>query len=148
VHTTNFWPCFLWLLKMCVEIVWLPIIGWPILLSALGFVIVTTWKRPIGSASWNKSYWLVLSQFLFIPAVAAVGALYGWDNGPIPRLKVDQIGNWATETLFFVSLALGLFWIYRMKGLRLFAFFVVTLQQAMLFAACAVASMSINGSWL
>jgi len=90
----------------------------------------------------------VLTQFLFIPAVVAVGVLYGWDNDPIPRLKVDQIGNWTNDTLFFLSLALGLFWIYRMKGLRLFAFFVVALQQAMLFAAGAVASMSINGSWL
>lgn len=148
MHTTHFWGYFFWLLKMSGEIVWLPIIGLPILLTALGFVVVAAWKRPVGSASWKKSYWLVLTQFLFIPAVVAVGVLYGWDNDPIPRLKVDQIGNWTNDTLFFLSLALGLFWIYRMKGLRLFAFFVVALQQAMLFAAGAVASMSINGSWL
>jgi hypothetical protein len=91
----------------------------------------------------------VLIQFLFVPAVVAVGVLYRVSTNPTqPRPKVNPIADWTIDILFFLSLAQSLFWVYRMKGLRWFAFCLLALQQVFLFSAVFLAGMSVSGDWL
>jgi hypothetical protein len=148
VHTTYFWPYFGFLLKMFLEIFFLPQVGLPCMVLAVASGTLLVWKRPIRSQHWKRYYWLVLTQWLFVPAMVAVGVLYGYDDDPKPTLKVNPFGVPMIDILFWLSLALGLFWIYRMKGVRWFAFSLIALQQAFLFGALVVANMSITGSWL
>ena len=114
-----------------------------------GLLASCAWQRPFGSGRWRRHYWLVLTQFLFFPAVVAVGVLYRVNTVPNqPRPKVNPVADWSIDILFFLSLALSFFWVYKMKGFRWFAFCLVALQQVFLFGAAFVAGMSITGDWL
>ena len=56
---------------------------------SVGLVASCVWQRPFGSGRWRRHYCLVLTQFLFLPAVVAVGVLYRVSTNPTqPRPKV------------------------------------------------------------
>lgn len=133
---------------MSLDIVELPICGWACLLLVVGLVVAFAWQSPFGHGRWKRYYSLILTQFLFFPAVVAVGALYGSIKPGHAPPPVNRVAEMAVEILFFLSLALSFFWLYRMKGLRWFAFCLVTLQQVFLFGAALVAHMSITGDWI
>ena len=148
MHRHDSWGYFKWLLSMSIDWVRLPIFGWACLILTVGLVLSLAWQRPFGSGRWKPYYTLVLTQFLFFPAVVAVGALYGdiGPKGPVPT--GNPVAEFAIYTMFFLSLALSLFWVYRMKGLRWFASCLVALHQVFLFFAVLVAHMSISGDWI
>jgi hypothetical protein len=142
------WAYFKWLLTMSFDIVELPILGWACSLLFVGLLVAFAWQRPFGHGRWKPHYSLVLTQFLFFPAIVAVGALYGSIKPRHAPQPVNPAAELAVEILFFLSSILSFFWLYRMKGLRWFAFCLVTLQQVFLFGAALVADMSITGDWI
>jgi hypothetical protein len=131
------------------SIVRLPMIGLACLLLTLGLMASFFLQKPFEAGRWKRYYWLVLTQFLFLPATAALGVVYRVSTDPTqPRPTVNPIGDWGINILFLLSLALNVFWVYRMKGVRWFAFCFVSLQQLFLFGAAFVAGMSVTGDWL
>jgi hypothetical protein len=81
------------------------------------------------------------------PCIISVGVLYpsatSW-----PNPKPNGIGDLWLNVLFCGSVGMGAFWIYKMKGLRLFAASVVVLLQVILIRAGFIAGMSVSGEWL
>jgi len=115
----------------------LPMVSLACLLLTLGLMASFAWQRPFGSGRWRRYYWLVVTQFLFYPATIAVGVIYRVGTGPTQtRPEENTVADWTLAGLFFLSLALGIFWVYRMKGLRWFAFCLVALLQLFLLAQC------------
>jgi len=91
-------------------------------------VLSVVQQRPLKSPNWRSYYWLALTQLLFFPAIVSVSVL-----GPINRVGI----------LLCVALALGAFWIYRMKGLRWFASSLIAVQYVFLLGAFFIAVTSI-----
>jgi hypothetical protein len=48
----------------------------------------------------------------------------------------------------YLSILLGGFWVYRMKGTRWFAFSLVAVLEVILLGAFFVAGMAVSGDWL
>lgn len=104
--------------------------------------------RPFQAQRWKREYWLIFLSLLFIP-IADTIATIGWiDPSIVPRPEPSTLLIWANNGLFFLSIALGVFWVYRMKGLRWFAFAFALVQLWILFWASFVAAMAITGDWL
>jgi hypothetical protein len=133
---------------MSLDIVELPVFGWACSLLTVGLVVAIAWQRPFGHGRWKRYYSLVVIQSLFFPAIVAVGALYGSIKPGHAPPPVNRVAEMVVESLFFLSLALSFFWLHRMKGLRWFAFCLVSLQQVFLLGATLVALMSITGDWI
>ncbi|SRR5713226_1719946 len=128
---TQFWPTF-WLqaFRSLQAVLVVP----PLLLMLLGagssLVMALVKQRPLKSPNWRSYYWLTLTQLLFFPAIVSVAVL-----GRLNRAAI----------LLCVALAVGAFWIYRMKGLRWFAFSLIAVQYVFLLGAFFVAVTAVTG---
>jgi hypothetical protein len=130
-------------------IVGLPKVGLASFLLIVGLFVSIARQKPFEGGRWKRHYSLVFMQFFFYPAIVAIGVLYRVSSNPTrPRPRVNPFADWTIDVLFFLSLALSFFWVYRMKNLRWLAFCLVSLLQLFLFGAMFVASMSITGDWL
>jgi hypothetical protein len=88
------------------------------------------------------------SEFVLQPATVAIGTV-GWiDPAIVPHPEPSMVLVWTNNGLFILSIVLGIFWIYRMKGLRWFAVAFALVQLWILFFAGFVAAMAITGDWL
>jgi hypothetical protein len=137
---------FLWLSREGFEFILFP----PFLIASVAALAVIAFmcarQRPIRGGLWLKSYWLVFTQMLFYPAVLAVAVLGGVNVVP-PRAPNHTASLYA-DVLWWTSLGLAAFWVWRMKRLRWLALGLVTLQQTLLEGAFLVAGMAISGRWL
>jgi hypothetical protein len=104
-------------------------------------------QRPFRSGVWRSSYWLIFTQFLFFPALLAVGAGFPAVTGSA-RLQENQLGRYLLDALFLLSLLTGALWLYRMKGLRWLSASLLVLQQVFVIGAGFIAGMSVSGDWL
>jgi hypothetical protein len=119
-----------------------------ILIFCLVILVVECVRHKLlRSELWRGHYWLVLTQLLFFPAIIGVGVLYP-SASTWPNPQPNAVGNLWLDVLFWGSLLMGAFWIYRMKGLRWFAAGLVGLQQVVLAGAGFIAGMSVTGQWL
>jgi hypothetical protein len=85
---------------------------------------------------------------LFIPTTIAIGEV-GWIEPSVsPRPTPSMLFLWTNNCLFIASAVLGIFWVYRMKGLRWFAFALALIQLWMMFWASFIAGMALSGDWL
>ena len=139
----QFWRLFVWSLQ---ALVYLP----PLLVVLIGACLslaTACWKqRPFRSPMWRNSHWLVLTQLLFFPTAISIGVLYPASTPSY--LHANSRASIAFDLLGWLSLALAAFWVYRMKGLRWFAFSVVAVLQIILMGAFFVAGMAVSGDWL
>ena len=109
---------------------------------ALSFAI----QRPFQNPLWRRSNWLVLTQLLFFPGVIFLGVLY---HAPEPSaFHGESTASRVYELMEVLSILLGAFWVFRMKGFRWFAFSVVAVLQVILMGAFFVAGMAVSGDWL
>jgi hypothetical protein len=142
----NEWQQFVWLCEQAAEFILFP----PFLICSTIFGIIIAGacikQYPFKMQLWRTSYWLVFTQLLFYPAVIGVAVLGGVNFSP-PQ-QPNSVGSLYSEILFYASLGLAAFWIWRMKGLRLLAFSLIAPQQMLLLAAFLVADMAIAGRWL
>jgi hypothetical protein len=142
----HFWQYFRLHFVQSLEIVveW-PVVGVACTLLAVGLMASLALEKPFVSGRWKRSYWWALTQLLFFPAVVALGVLYSAD--PLqPHHKVNPLGYWGIGILFFLSLALSSFWVYRTKELRWSTFYSLALHQVLLFVAAVGAVISVAGS--
>lgn len=137
---------FLWLSRMGLEFIFFP----PFLIASVAALFVIAFmcarQRPIRRGLWLKSYWLVFTQMLFYPAVLTIAVLGGVNT--VPLHTPNRTASSYADVLWWMSLALAAFWVWRMKGLRWLAFGLITLQQTLLSGAFLVAGMAISGRWL
>ena len=78
----------------------------------------------------------------------SIGVLYPASGPSFLRTGSNSIASIACELLGWLPLALGGFWVYRMKGFRWFAFSLVAVLQMILMGAFFVAGMAVSGDWL
>lgn len=141
----RFWTYSLWSLEFLFVIPRVLVI----FLFATVSVALAVWKQhPFDNPLWKRSYWLVLTQLLFFPIVICIGVLYPANGPSYLRSTPNSIANHVCDFLGWLSLALAVFWVYRMKGLRWFAVSVVTALEMILVGAFFVAGMAITGDWL
>ncbi|HEY7405488.1 MAG TPA: hypothetical protein VIB39_18320 [Candidatus Angelobacter sp.] len=137
----NEWQQFVWLCERAAQFILFP----PVLICATVFGIIAACasfkQRPLETQLWRRSYWLVFTQLLFYPAIIGM-AVRG------PSQQASPLASLFSNILFLTSLGLAMFWIWRMKGLRLLAISLVGLQQLLLLGALLMAGMAISGDWL
>jgi hypothetical protein len=128
---TEFWPTF-WLqaFRSLEAVVVVPSLLLMLLGAGSSLVLSLVQQRPLTSPSWRSYYWLALTQSFFFPAIVSVSVL-----GRINRAAI----------LLCVAAAVGTFWIYRMKGLRWFAFSLIAAQYVLLLGAFFIAVTSVTG---
>jgi hypothetical protein len=116
------------MLMQAFGIVELPKVRLAFILLIVGLLVSIAWQKPFERGLWRRYYSLVLTQFLFHPAIIAIGGLYRVSGDPTQRRPMNPFADWTLDVLLFLSVALGVFWVYRMRGLRWFAFCLVFLQ--------------------
>jgi hypothetical protein len=116
-------------------------------ICSLSLALAFAWQLPFRREVWRASYWLAFTQFLFFPAIITVGVLLP-AGGIMPKPVPNMIGRWCLEALWYLSLALGCLWVYRMKKLRWFAISLVAVQEILILCAGFMAGMSVSGDWL
>jgi hypothetical protein len=118
-------------------------------LALLANLVVSVTRSPrLRSGDWPKSCLGLLVNFLFFPAIIFVAVVWAVDGRQWPRPEPDHQAVQKCNTLFFLSLAFGSYWTYRMKGLRWFASAIVLLQQWILLGALFIAGMALSGDWI
>jgi hypothetical protein len=149
VSLRDSWQYFQWLFSEGLEVVRLPVIGWACSLAAVCLVVLFLWQKQYRKGLWRHYYLLALTQLLFYPAVITVGVCFRNMNYPGSAMpRTEATGLWTIQILFFASLAEGLFWIFRMKGLRWYVLCCVAILQLLLWGAAFVAEMSVTGDWI
>jgi hypothetical protein len=139
-----FWRFFQWSVEfLFVWPFWLVTLA---LVANLGAVLVRKW--PFRQDRWKNEYWLVFASLIFVPITISIGVLAGIDPGKVPRPKSSTLAFWTSNILFFASIALGIYWVWRMKGMRWFTLAVVLLQLWMLMGAEFISGMALSGDWL
>jgi hypothetical protein len=141
----HFWTYSVWSLEF---LLFLPQMLIIFLVATGSLTIAFLQQRPIQNPLWRRSHWLVLTQLLFFPIVICLGVLYP-AHGPSSLGSIpNSTANHLCDFLGWLSLALGAFWVYRMKGFRWFAVSLVTVLEMILIGAFFVAGMAITGDWL
>jgi hypothetical protein len=140
---SQFWTLSVWSLQSLLYIPQLLIL----LVAAWLGVVLAFWKqRPFQNPLWKSSHWLVLTQLLFFLTVISIGVLYPASSPSFYHMSSTAVR--ATGLLGWLSLALAAFWVYRMKGIRWFAFSVVAMLEIILMGAFFVSGMAVSGDWL
>ena len=142
------WNGFWWLFRQGLEFLYV----WPMSLVtfALGANLVAALyhKWPFHPERWKKEYWLTFLSLLFIPVSSVIG-IVGWvDLGMVPPPKPSAVLMWIDNGCFVASTMLGIFWIYRMKGLRWFALSIGLIQLWILMGVGFMTGMALTGHWL
>jgi hypothetical protein len=140
----NFQRLFLW----SVQFLGVPPV---LLMTAVCIVVVAVAfvrQQPFKRQLWRTWHWLIFTQLLFFPAVVAVGVLFPAVSSVRPDLRENVMGHRLLDGLFYLSLATGAFWVWRMRGLRWLAASLLLVQQVILIGAGFVAGMSVSGDWL
>jgi hypothetical protein len=131
---------------MAAEFVVFPpcLIVFALLVVNLAFAYIK--QQPFRKGLWRGSFWLVFTQILFYPAVILIAVLGGVNF--MPGNRPNTVASLFVDVLSWASLALAIFWVWRMKGLRWVAFSLVALQEFLFCGALFTAGMAISGRWL
>jgi hypothetical protein len=138
----QFWTYSLWSLQLVVT---LPRLLWVLLGATLSLVFACINELPFQSPRWKRSYWLVFTQLLFFPIVISIGVLY--PAASVNRGAAVSTANKVSQMLGWLSMALAVFWVYRMKGTRWFAISLVVVIQVILMGAFFISGMAVSGDW-
>ncbi len=106
-----------------------------------------TWRRQQRSISrlWAPSCWLFLTHLVFFGTAICLGVRYSLR--PPGDVDFNQ-GVLALDTLWIGSLLSCALWIWRMKGIRLYASGLMTLLEMLTAGALFVAGVAVAGDWL
>jgi len=105
-------------------------------------------KWPFRDDRWKNEYWLAFVNLLFFPIIVAIGVVGAVNPSIVPRPKPSTALVWTDNGTVIVSVALCVFWVYRMKGLRWFAFAIELIQLWILMGAGFITGMALSGDWL
>ncbi len=124
-----------------------PFLALTVLLIA-SLIVAALCQSTFRSNAWKRSYWIAIAQLVCVPATIAVGAIGFVDIQQVPFPGPNRLGLRINDFLFIVSLGLGTYWTWKMRGQRWFAMSLTLLQLWFLFAAGFVAGMALAGTWL
>jgi hypothetical protein len=142
------WAAFWRLLILSFWFFFVPSSGIPSLVLIGSILLSIKQQRPFPSDPWKRHWRLVVLQFMVWPAVILIGAVGGgkfWQN--LPTRTLFSIATGAVYLLVLLSGGIGIYWIWKMKGLRWFAVSLSLLQFLFLSAAAALAIHSLIGYW-
>jgi hypothetical protein len=143
-----FFPTFSRYLYWSVEFLYTPPFCYVTLAIFASLVISVLVQRPHMNPIWKKYYSIPIVQFLCFPAAIAVAAV-GYVDWQPPNYHGPNTWGLRTEDLLgVISLCLGIYWIWKMKGLRWLAISVTLLQLWILAGANFIAGMALTGQWL
>ena len=145
---THFWETYWTYLRWSLEFLYEPPFAYASLLLSLNFLASVIRQRPFHKPIWKQTYFIVVLQFLFFPSVLAVAVLGRVDWQQVPFPGPNKWGLRLEDLCDLGSLILGVYWVWRMKGLRWFALSLVILQLWLLGAVGFIAAMSLTGTWL
>ena len=104
-------------------------------------------QRPFRNPIWKRTSLVILVQLLLFLAILAVAVIGEVSSNPtLPRVS----NHWGlvADILDLCSVAVGAFWIWKMKGVRWFATSVLLLQMWLLLGANFIAGMALSGDWI
>jgi hypothetical protein len=146
MNSSQIWSYFQWLFIPLFWCVQKPFLGWGCLLVIIVAGTLFWWHKPYRKGLWKRSYWLVFTQLLFYPTVMAAAWFFQLEPPSyLPNSKTQATGFWIIDSLFFISLALSIFWVWKIKGFRWYIFFFVTTLQFLLCSAWLFAGFSMTG---
>jgi hypothetical protein len=140
----TFWLYLRWSFEFLYE----PPFAYGTLLLVLNAVASGVCQKPFGKPIWKQIYSIIIVQFLFFPTTLAVAALgyVDWTENPFP--EPNYWGLRVEDAFAIGSFVLGIYWVWRMKGLRWFAASCAIFQLWLLSAAQFIAAMALKGKWL
>ncbi len=99
---------------------------------------------------WKPVHWFVLTQPLFFVAAILIGTLYPAEVSPHTGFlhEAHYQAETALYVLFYGSLVSSAFWIWRMKGFRLFAVCLLAVFECFIAAGFFISLMAVIGDWL
>jgi len=127
MDAAQFWQSFLRLSLWSLGALLLPRMLLAMTVCSVSLALAFGRQLAFREEVWRASYWLVFTQLLFFPAIITVGVLLP-AGGVMPTPAPNMAGRWCLEALWYLSLALGCLWVYRMKRLRWFAISLVAVQ--------------------
>lgn len=147
----NFWQTYRLYFTYSVEFLIIPeyVAVTISLLANLLASIFYSWR--FRRENWQARYSWGFAQFLFLPillAVAVVGTYTGPMDRTIARPAPETWALWTVNGLEIGALTLGLYFVYRLRGLRWFAVALLLIQVWLMLVAHLVASMAIKGEWI
>ena len=140
------WDALSWYFQESLGFLFIPETVWisvALVVHMLAALLVTA---PFSARRWKPAYWRLLYNFLFFPAMFAIGVAFGNTTGQVRQVHGFLL--FAFYISFFGPLALGSFWIYKLRGVRWFALSIVLLQQWLLVGAAFLTGMALTGDWL
>jgi hypothetical protein len=91
---------------------------------------------------------MILANLLFFPIVVAVGVTFAADPSPGTATKVSSFAEWTLDAILLLSVLIGIFCVYVMRGLRWLAVSAFLVEECLLFGAMFISGMAISGDWL
>ena len=119
----------------------------PMLLLIGNLLAALAFSRKGLQNSWKRSHWLVFTNLLLFPAVVAAGAIFSAEpHAQAP--KISRFGEWALDAILLLTVLVGTYCVYVMRGLRWLALSILLVEECLLFGAMFIAGMAISGDWL
>jgi len=146
MSAAQFWQTFEQLSRWSFETLLLPQPLASLVIWTASLVLAMLWEPPFRREVWRGSHWLIFTQLLFFPATITVGVIFP-ASGVMPNPVPNVAGQWFLWSLWYLSLATGCLWVYRMKKLCWFAASLVVLQEILVLSARAIAGMRVSGEW-
>lgn len=145
----NLLSTFLRLSEWAFEAVLIPRVLTVCILATVSLILAAMRQKPFEKQLWKPYHWLVLTHFLFFPAVIVTGVIWAnpITNPAVPHRAIEA-GRRCLDVLMYASLASCVWWIWRMRGFRWFAVSLMLLAEVLVFCGLFISGMSVSGDWL
>lgn len=140
-----FWFNFSRLTKWGIEFLWTEPFYFVSGILLLNLIISLYLSKPWIQARWKPWYYNMLLVFLCFPALAFIGAL-GWVNNRVDEVNI--VSQSAVTIINLSSFLLGIFFVYKMRGLRWLSISILLVNQWFLVGINWVTTMAITGVWV
>jgi hypothetical protein len=139
--SSAFWRYSLWALEFLVgPFRWISVA----ILASLLAAAVASFRRASAFSLEKNLYRLPFVLFVGCPLSIAIAVLF---PAPSPS-SPNHVGAFLLNALDLLALLLGVYFVYRAKGLRWFTAAIVVTALWLLLAAGFVAGMSVSGDWI
>jgi hypothetical protein len=108
--------------------------------------LIFSWRKLRNC--WKRAHWVILANLVFFPIVVAVGVTFAAHPSPGTAAKVSPFAEWTLDAILLLSVLIGIFCVYAMRGLRWLALSAFLVEECLLFGAMFISGMAISGDWL
>jgi hypothetical protein len=110
---------------------------YPALVGSAALICVGWKVHIIRRRLWKPSHWWTLTHLLMFPAAIVTGVLFTARDGYQPNRSAEVL----LDALMYGSVGLCIFWVYWMKGIRLFAAILMATMEIPVLLALFAAGM-------